>query len=141
VTHGQRASILRTESGLTAEEWCVARTAHVNVLLVGFPGLTERTVDALRPYLCEPIAVWHPVHQLVLPQNESNGTLILHDIGSVRRDDQRRLCDWLEATAGRTRVVSTARLPLFPLVTAGEFAEALYYRLNTLLCELDERDS
>jgi hypothetical protein len=26
-------------------------------------------------------------------------------------DDQRRLCDWLEVTAGRTRVVSTTRQP------------------------------
>ena len=141
VTQGQSASTLRTVSGLTTEEWCVARTARVNVLLVGFLDLTERTVDALRPDFCGPIAVWHPVHRLVLPPIGNTGTLILHDVGSMPRNDQHKLCDWLGANAGRTRVVSTARLPLFPLVHAGEFAETLYYRLNILLFEVVECDS
>ena len=47
---------------------------------------------------------------------------------SRRRDGANALCDWLEATAGRTRVVSTTRQPLFPLLEAGTFVETLYYR-------------
>jgi DNA-binding NtrC family response regulator len=46
--------------------------------------------------------------------------------------DQARLCSWLEGNQGRTRVISTTREPLFPLLEAGTFAETLYYRLNTL---------
>ena len=57
------------------------------------------------------------------------------------RDDQHGLCDWLAVTGGRTRVVSTTCQPLFPLLEAGTFAEALYYRLNVLCFQLTEFES
>ena len=62
-------------------------------------------------------------------------------LARCRADDQRRLCDWLEITAGRTPVVSTTRQPLFPLLEAGTFAETLYYRLNILCFQVTEGDS
>ena len=130
--HGRSASTLGTVTGLTAEEWRVVRIARVNVLLVCSDGLAEKIVDALRPDFCEPIEVWHPASRLVLPAIGGTGTLILQDVGAMSCDDQRRLCDWLEVTAGRTRVLSTTRQPLFPLLEAGTFVETLYYRLNVL---------
>lgn len=132
MTQRRSASTVRTVTGLTAEEWRVVRNARVNVLLVGSDGLAEKIVDALRPDFREPIEVWHPASRLVLPPIGSTGTLILQDVGALSRDDQRRLYDWLEVTAGRTRVVSTTRQPLGPLLEAGTFADALYYRLNVL---------
>lgn len=141
MTHGPSASTLGTVTGLTAEEWRIARIARVNVLLVCSDGLVEKIVDALRPDFCEPIEVWHPASRLVLPPIGGTGTLILQDVGAMSCDDQRRLCDWLEVTAGRTRVLSTTRQPLFPLLEAGTFGEALYYRLNVLCFQVNECDS
>ena len=140
MTQGRSASILGTVTGLTAEEWGAARFARANVLLVASDGLAEKIVDSLRPDFCEPIEVWDPASRLVLPPIGSTGTLILQDVGAMPHDDQRRLCDWLEVTAGRTRVVSTTRQPLFPLLEAGTFVETLYYRLNVLCFQVTECD-
>ena len=140
MTQGWSASILRTIRGPMDGEWRVARIARVNVLLVGSDGVANKTVDALRPDFCEPIEVWRPASRLVLPPIGRTGTLILQDVGAMSRDDQRRLCDWLEIAAGRTRVVSTTRQPLFPLLEAGTFAETLYYRLNILCFQVSECD-
>jgi hypothetical protein len=141
MTQGRSASRRRKVRGLTDEEWRVARIARVNVLLVGSDGLAEKIVAALRPDFCEPIEVWHPASRLVLPPIGGTGTLILQDVGAMYRADQRRLCDWLEVTAGRTRVVSTTRQPLIPLLEAGTFEETLYYRLNVLCFQVTECDS
>jgi hypothetical protein len=120
------------------EEWGVARRGAANLLLTGPDGLVETIIDALRPDFCRPIKVWRPDSRLVLPPIGGTGTLILQDVGAMTPDDQRRLCDWLEVTAGRTRVVTTTRQPLFPKLEAGTFAETLYYRLNMLYFQVTE---
>jgi len=131
-------STVRVAKGLTAEEWRVVRGARVNILLVDPDNLAAMVVDALWPDLCQPIVVWHSASGQALPPVGCAGTLILQDVDTLLRDDQRAMCDWLEVAAGRTRVVSTTRQPLFPLVEAGTFEESLYYRLNILCLEVTE---
>ena len=140
MTHDRSATTPRSVEGLVDEEWQVARIARVNILLVGSERSAERIVDALRPDFCHPIEVWRPASRLVLPPVAGRGTLILQDVGGMPHDDQRRLCAWLDATDGRTRVVSTNRQPLFPLVEAGTFVERLYYRLNAVCLVITECD-
>ena len=123
------------------EEWSVARGGGANLLLAGPDGLVEAMIDALRPDFRQPIEVWRPDSRLVLPPIGGTGTLILQDVGAMTPDDQRRLCDWLEVTAGRTRVVTTTRQPLFPLPEASTFVETLYYRLNVLCFQVTECDT
>jgi transcriptional regulator of acetoin/glycerol metabolism len=48
------------------------------------------------------------------------------------------LFEWLDSTSSGTQVVSTASAPLLPLVEAGAFDDALYYRLNTVYVDLSE---
>lgn len=122
-------------------EWRATRIGCVNILLVGSDGFVEKIVGAFRPDFHQPIDVWRPVSRLALPPIAGTGTLILRDVGAMPRHDQRRLCDWLELAAGRTRVVSTTKQPLFPLLAAGSFVEPLYYRLNVLCLQATERDS
>ena len=141
MTHARSASTLRTVAGPIDVEWDVARLGRANLLLVGSDGSVEKFVDALRRDFRQPVAVWRPDCRLVLPPLSSSGTFILQDVGAIPHDDQRRLCDWLGATAGRTRVVSTTRQPLFQLLEAGTFLEALYYRLNVLCFEVTECDT
>jgi DNA-binding NtrC family response regulator len=102
--------------------------------------VTEQIVEALWPCFVEPVNVWRPGSSLVLSPAGHAGGLILQDVGSLARDAQRWLCDWLEV-AGRTWVVSTTSQPLFPLLEAGRFCETLYYRLNVLCFDVADYGS
>jgi len=129
-----------TRWALTDDEWRVARTARVNVLLVGPDRVAEKIVAALRPDFSQPINAWRPGSPLVLPARHC-GTLLLQNIGALPCHDQLRLCHWLEIATGRTRVVSTSPQPMFRLVEPGIFSATLYYRLNILCFDVTERDS
>ena len=141
MTEPRSVSVLRTVGRVTEEEWRVARGCTASLLLAGPDAVVEAILDSLRPHFREPIEVWNPGSGLVLPPDGDTGTLILRDVAAMPGDDQHRLCDWLEVTAGRTRVVSTSRQPLFPLLAAGTFVETLYYRLNVLCFQVTEGDT
>jgi hypothetical protein len=141
MTESRSVLALRTVGGVTEEEWRVARGGTASLLLAGPNAVVEAILDALRPHFREPVEVWNPGSGLVLSPDGGTGTLILRDVSAMPRDDQHRLCDWLAVTAGRTRVVSTTRQPLFPLLEAGTFVETLYYRLNVLCFQLNEFES
>jgi hypothetical protein len=99
---------------------------------------TEKTVEAI----CiarAPVTIWRPGSPLLLPAAVQTGTLIVQDLGALTREDQHSLCEWLEITAGRTRVISTSVRPVFPMVEAGTFSPTLYYRLNVLYLNANER--
>ena len=137
----QSASTFRTIPGLTDGDWRVIRLARANLLFVGPDGLVAKIIDALRADFPQPIEAWQPVLPLVLPPVAHTGTLILQDVDAMPGDEQTKLCDWLEATKGRTRVVCTSGRPLFPLLEVGAFADRLYYRLNVLSFHLAECDN
>jgi hypothetical protein len=117
------------------EDSRLVHAALVNLLLKGIDGVTDEVLDTLRPDLCVPITTWRPGERLALPPAARAGTLILHDVGALTLEEQRRLLEWLQETAGRTRVVSTTSAPLLPLVEDGVFLDTLYYRLNTVYVE------
>jgi hypothetical protein len=112
-------------------EWLVLRTRRPNVLIAGTYDTTEAVVATLLPYLRPPVYCWTPDASLPAPHEVS--TLLVRDVATLSLDQQHALLSWLDlAGAGHAQVVSTAALPLFPLVEHGEFLEALYYRLNTV---------
>jgi hypothetical protein len=116
-----------SQSGLL-DECQIARDAGVNLLLIGPRHATDGVVSALWPAM--KAGTWHPGQSLELPAG--GGTLILHDVGHLDREDQRRLLRWLDAESGRAQVVSTSPSPLLLRMASGAFLEALYYRLNTI---------
>ena len=130
------------------EDWRVAFAVHAdlqqmgmpraNLLLVGVDDRLQRILELLSRDYREPVAVWTPDEQLVLPAADTVKTLILRNVGSLTHVDQGRLYNWLDEAAGRTQVVSTTPEPLLPLVRAGAFMAALYYRLNVLYVEVPE---
>jgi transcriptional regulator of acetoin/glycerol metabolism len=130
-----------TRWGLTDDEWRVARTVRVNVLLVGPDRVAQKIVAALRPDFSQPITAWRPGSPLVLPAASNCGTLLLQNIEALSWHDQLRLCHWLEFATGRPRVVSTSPQPMFRLGEPGTFCAALYYRLNILCFDVTERES
>jgi hypothetical protein len=71
------------------------------------------------------------------PASSYVGSMVLRDVDFLTPREQLRLFEWL-ATSNRTQVVSTASAPLLPLVEAGVFDDALYYRLNTVYIDLSD---
>lgn len=108
---------------------------RVNLLLTGVDAVVRNILDTILMDLETPIASWYPGERLVLPPVARTGTMILHDVGALNREDQLRLLEWSEYAAGRTQIVSTAPTPLMPLVRAGVFNDRLYYRLNTVFVD------
>jgi sigma-54-interacting transcriptional regulator len=119
---------------LLSDDWQLARTARVNLLLI-YQQSTAGLLDQLLPDLNEPIARWRPGQQLVLPSIHLAGTIVLQDVGGLCPDEQRRLLDWLEESEGRTQIVSTTAESLLARVNEGTFLDTLYYRLNTVCVE------
>ncbi|SRR5689334_18423079 len=113
-------------------EWRILREQANNVLLEGTVADTDAVLRLLQPHMCEPVAHHGPPATLDLPSGEIRA-LVLRDAGALSRNDQRRLLAWMDGKGSRTRVITTASRPLFPLVAAGLFDDALYYRLNVLL--------
>jgi transcriptional regulator of aromatic amino acid metabolism len=102
-----------------------------NMLLIGVDSAGRDQVESSLVGLGL-VSRWEPGEPLVLPSAADTGSLILHEVGSLTHDDQVRLLAWLDQSAGRTRVVSTAWASLYAQVEAGLFIEKLYYRLNTV---------
>ena len=113
-------------------EWQLLRERSCNVLLEGTVTATDAVLRLLKPHIREPI-VWHrPTATLDLPSGETRA-LILTEAAALSRNEQKRLLAWMGDAGSRTQVITTASCPLFPLVAAGVFDAALYYRLNVLL--------
>jgi DNA-binding NtrC family response regulator len=78
--------------------------------------------------LREPMRVQTGWNRLTAP---TRGTLVLHDVQTLNREQQWELLEWFKANDG-VQVVSISTEPLFLLVEEGKFLESLYYQLNTI---------
>lgn len=109
-------------------------SAGSNVLVRGEKSATTATVVALSADLSMPLVTWIGSATAALPTLD-RGTVVLQDVDCLDLSAQHDLLEWLNDRGGRVRVISTAQLDLFDLVTAGEFLDPLYYRLNTILID------
>jgi sigma-54-interacting transcriptional regulator len=123
-------SIAAFVSPIPGAEWQFLQRAHPNVLLAGTPTAVSSALAALHLSVRQPVVTWGAAGPLHLPSLPCSGTLILRDVDMLDREDQERLTVWLEHVWGKVQVVSTTRVPLFPLVERGDFLDTLYYRLN-----------
>jgi hypothetical protein len=105
-----------------------------NMLVRGEKSATTATVVALSADLSMPLVTWIAGADADLPALEK-GTVVLHDVDRLDISAQHQLLTWLDDRGGRVRVISTAHRDLFDLVTAGEFLDPLYYRLNTIVVD------
>lgn len=119
------------------EDWQLARTARLNLLLIHRGRPIENLLQMIAGDLPKPVTTWQPGDRLTLPTFGRSGTMVLRDVGDLTRDDQMRLLKWLERAGGETQVVSTTQTPLLPRVQAGRFDDTLYYRLNTVCVDCD----
>jgi hypothetical protein len=108
----------------------------VNLLLIGPEGVIQDTLYSLGPELAKPVRTWTAPDPLELPHPSQPGTLILRNVAALSPIDQSRLCNWMEQSAGRIRVVGTTNGPLMAKVDSGAFLDHLYYRLNVGMVDM-----
>jgi len=125
VTDVSLLALYRTGLRLLREHPC-------NVLVEGAGNATDAVLCRLQRHLREPIVWYQPPAPLDLPGGETCA-LILRDVATLSRHEQRRLLEWTGERGSRTRIISTTPRPLFALVASGLFDAALYYRLNVML--------
>ena len=117
----------------------LARNTEVNVLIAGPEAGTEGLLRRLLPRAANDVVVTCDHGQLRLPSPiVAVGTVVLREVDALSSAEQFQLLQWLEAPVERGPIVSTATVPLLPLVEAGMFSEALFYRLNTIYIDLFE---
>ena len=122
-----------------AKDLKLARATQTNVLVVGPEPLVKNVLSLVAVDAKRDTAVQCQGGRLQLPQvSPRPATVVVRDVHALTPAEQRKLLDWLEAASPRTQVVSTASVPLLPLVLAHAFNDTLYYRLNTIYIDLSE---
>lgn len=106
---------------------------HGNALIIGDQLAVRRVLDTVWPTLTKPVQ-WVEGTRLALPV-ESGGTLILDAGDRLSERDQASFLGWLNDSGRSVCVLTTSPRPLFPLVEAGLFYDALYYRLNQVFID------
>jgi hypothetical protein len=115
----------------------LARTTRTNVLIVGPESLVRSALGLATSELKADATVQCGHDRLQLPAPASPAsTVVVRDVDILTPGEQRRLLEWLGSSNTRTQVVSTASVPLLPLVEASSFDDTLYYRLNTIYIDL-----
>jgi DNA-binding NtrC family response regulator len=107
------------------------------VLLIGPRDLADQFLGPLMPSLSSPVVYLDPANPTF--HNHSGGTLIVRDVERLAPLHQDHFLAWLNAQHEITCTIATSPGSLFPRVQVGAFSERLYYRLNTVIVELDRR--
>ena len=116
-------------------DWHSLGDPPCNVLLEGTVAATDAVLQLLQPRIREPMACHRPPATLQ-PPNGNTRTLILREAAALNGDQQRTLLAWIDNARG-TQIVTTSSRTLYPLVEAGLFNAALYYRLNVVLLRIE----
>lgn len=110
------------------------RLARSNTLLVAGHTEVDALLSAVTGWPAKSIPTWTPgAGSPDTATNATPNTLVVRDVHLLDTTEQRGLFEAIDAWQGRVRVIATSAVPLYPLVSARQFDEALYYRLN-LLC-------
>jgi hypothetical protein len=116
-------------------DWlCLTDSSRPNSLLIGPRAATAAVLHWLQPSWRSPVAHW-PRDGRPWRTGPPPSTLILHDVGTLTRDDQESLLNWLGGRPSGVQVLSLSTRSVYPLVRCGRFNAALYYRLNWVVID------
>lgn len=117
-------------------DWRATLRIGANVLVTGPRDGLAAFLEMARAEMPEP--VWSSGHGLPAVLDEVR-TLILTEIDALDGADQQRLLRWFdERRDPELQVVSLTSVSLFSLVKGNAFDADLYYRLNTILLEVQD---
>jgi hypothetical protein len=119
---------------LSEMEWMLS-ICRTNVLVKATPGALDQALEQITPWIATPLHVCDLPGPATLPM-PSGGALLLRDVAALSAAQQEMLLDWLDLNGGNVQVVSATSMDLFAAVERGTFSDRLYYRLNTILADL-----
>jgi Sigma-54 interaction domain len=116
------------------------RAMRPNILIIGRNDAVDPAVMALVGEL--PGTVSYVAPNAPPPEEQSGddaGMLIVPDVAALSAERQHEWLAWLnDPDARRPQIVATSPVPLYPMVVKETFLEALYYRLNTILLDVQD---
>lgn len=107
---------------------------HPNLLIEGRESAIKTTVVALTSDFYPTVHVWPDAPEQIAPSDQL--TVIVPEIGGLESGCLDTLAQWISTPIARLQIVSTSSTPLIQSVERGEFPSDLYYRLNTVLLNL-----
>ena len=110
---------------------------YPNALLIGSSARVAEVTEALIPQLRSPIVQCDGTVSYALRTLE-RGTLFMANVERLPLERQQRLMDFLVDRRGSVQCIATSNTDLFSRMRSGEFLEALYYRLNSVLIRLSD---
>jgi hypothetical protein len=115
-------------------DWRIILRTRANVLVMGPKDALAAFLKTARSEMRDPIRT---SDSTLPPFLDGARTLILTDVDALSGPDQQRLRRWFdERHNADMQVISLTSAPLFSLVSANAFDTQLYYRLNTIVLEL-----
>ena len=129
--------VAHREDRRLAELVAILRRSRPNVLVVASSADVDRVFELMYPYLRTPIVAWVPRETRELPA-ASFRTLLIRDVEAMTAEQQENLVALICRVAANIQIVSTSKLPLFPLVERGAFLDRLYYQLNVVYLDLTD---
>jgi len=109
------------------EDWSIVRQERLHALLIGSHAEAAAVLSRVFPDVRWSLALWSPADG---PERGHGQVMLVRDAQDLTAAQQQQLLAWMDRHPA-TQVISVASQPLFPLVAAGLFQAALYYRLNT----------
>ena len=121
-------------------EWRMLLSVRPNILVIGRADFVASAVSALVAELPGPVSYLAP--NAPPPAGDDDAEmLVVPDVSSLSQDRQREWVRWLsDADVRHPQIVATSEVPLYPLVKSDQFSGILYYRLNTILLDMQTAD-
>jgi len=120
---------------LNSHGWRQLVGTRANILVEGQPAVLAQFLDSVRSVLRQPIAMVEcgPAMSLV-----RTPTVVLANVDRLRAEEQRALHAWAtDARNADAQLIALSSVALFRMVQAETFDRELYYRLNTILIQLE----
>jgi hypothetical protein len=116
-------------------EWRMLRAIRPNILVIGAADVVESTISALVAQLPGPVSYLQP--DAPPPAIDAAEMVVVSDVAALSPDRQHQWVSWLNNPEVRhPQIVATSGVPVYPLVAADQFSGVLYYRLNTILLDM-----
>ena len=116
-------------------DWRTILNTRANVLVTGPKDALAVFLQTARSEMRDPIRTSGPG---LPPFLDGARTLIISEVDALTVADQQRLRRWFdERKNADVQVISATSEPLFALVNANAFDAQLYYRLNTIVLEIE----
>jgi hypothetical protein len=120
-------------------EWRMITAVRPNILVIGTADDVELAVSALVARLPGSVSYLRP--NAPPPAIEEAEMLVVPDVAALSPDRQHEWVTWLSnGDVRHPQIVATSGVPVYPLVEADQLSGILYYRLNTILLDMQATD-